>query len=208
MALLTDNGALTADRLCFVGGALRSGIVPVVLHAALTLPNAPTSLPTPSRRSSWTTCCSPRSCDDGGATAELATVPLARPMLYTSGTTGVPKGVWTGVLDEAEATSLAADEQELWGFVADDRHLVCGNAHHSAPLRFSLGTLLAGGSVILPGKFDAPNDARRDHPVRTDVGFMAPVHLAPHRSTSAATTRPLSRASDWWPTPVRRAPKR
>ena len=91
----------------------------------------------------------------GDAEADLADVPLARPMHYTSGTTGRRKGVWSGVLTEDDARRLAAEEIELWGFEPADRHLVLSPLHHSAPLRFAIHTLLAGGEVLLPGHFDA-----------------------------------------------------
>src|SRR4051794_3236088 len=47
-------------------------------------------------------------------------VPLARPMHVTSGTTGTPKGVWSGVLAPEQGAALVAEERDLWGFVADD----------------------------------------------------------------------------------------
>src|SRR4051794_30965217 len=88
--------------------------------------------------------------DDSGIDA-LATgwapgdLPLARPMHVTSGTTGAPKGVWSGVLPPEEAEALVAEERDLWAFGPGDVNLVLSPLHHSAPLRFAIGTLLAGG---------------------------------------------------------------
>ena len=90
--------APSATYLATALGALRTGIVPVLLNPALTeheqtelLDDADPALVL-------------RDTDLpallGGAPIELAPAPLARPMMYTSGTTGRPKGVWTGVLDE------------------------------------------------------------------------------------------------------------
>jgi acyl-CoA synthetase (AMP-forming)/AMP-acid ligase II len=81
----------------------------------------------------------------------------------------------------------------MWAFAADDVHLVCGNAHHSAPLRFALGTLLAGGSVVLPGKFDAPTMLQAIGATSPTSSFMAPVHL--HRLLDLAGDDPSAFSS-------------
>ncbi len=103
--------------------------------------------------------------------------PRARPMHLTSGTTGRPKGVWSGLLEEAGAIALLEEERELWGFCESDVNLVLGPLHHSAPLRFALGTLLAGGQVVVPGPFEPARVTaaiRADRPTTT---FCVPVHL-------------------------------
>ena len=50
----------------------------------------------------------------------------------------------------ADAEALVAEERELWGFAADDVNLVLCPLYHSAPLRFAMGTALAGGRVVVP----------------------------------------------------------
>jgi long-chain acyl-CoA synthetase len=110
-------------------------------------------------------------------------VPLARPMHVTSGTTGTPKGVWSGVLPHEQAAALIAEERELWGFRAADVNLVLSPLHHSAPLRFAIGTLLAGGRVVgldgLAPRSGFDPDAitaiiERDRPTTM---FCVPTHL-------------------------------
>ncbi|GAA4697790.1 hypothetical protein GCM10023226_40340 [Nocardioides nanhaiensis] len=104
-------------------------------------------------------------------------VPRARPMHCTSGTTGTPKGVWSGLLDDHDADALLAEERDLWGFTAADTNLVLSPLYHSAPLRFALGTLLAGGSVTIPGPFDpvaVTAAIERDRPTSM---FCVPTHL-------------------------------
>jgi long-chain acyl-CoA synthetase len=104
-------------------------------------------------------------------------VPLARPMHVTSGTTGAPKGVWSGVLPLEQAAALLAEERDLWGFASDDVNLVLSPLHHSAPLRFAMGTLLAGGRVVAPGRFDAAGATTTIERVRPTTMFCVPTHL-------------------------------
>jgi long-chain acyl-CoA synthetase len=103
-------------------------------------------------------------------------VPLARPMHVTSGTTGTPKGVWSGVLSRARAAALVAEERDLWGFTADDVNLVLSPLHHSAPLRFAVGTLLAGGRIVVAGAEPSRVTAAigRERPTTM---FCVPTHL-------------------------------
>lgn len=110
-------------------------------------------------------------------------LPLGRPMHVTSGTTGTPKGVHSGVLDRASAELLVAEERDLWGFAPDDVNLVVSPLYHSAPLRFAIGTLLAGGRLV---GFEADGTQtgfdvaavtatiEREHPTTM---FCVPAHL-------------------------------
>jgi len=104
-------------------------------------------------------------------------LPLARPMHVTSGTTGRPKGVWSGVLEEPAARALLAEERDLWGFADSDVHLVLSPLYHSAPLRFSAGTMLAGGEVVVPGPFDPVTVTAAIVTHRPTTMFCVPTHL-------------------------------
>ena len=108
---------------------------------------------------------------------ELADVPLGRPMHYTSGTTGLAKGVWAGVMSEDDARALAADEAELWGAEPGDTYLVCSPLYHSAPLRVATSALLAGARAIVFERFDADEIARAFVEERVSGGFLVPTHL-------------------------------
>jgi len=172
VALVTTSGA---DMLCAILGALRIGVVPVLTHAGLL---------DHERRALLDDAQPHLVVDDaalvrltGAPPTDLAPWPLARPMHFTSGTTGTPKGVWSGVLDEWEAAALLGEEVELWGFDAADRHLVCSPFHHSVSIRFAGSTLLAGGSVVLPGPFDATRVAAAITDTRPTTTFMVPAHL-------------------------------
>lgn len=103
--------------------------------------------------------------------------PRARPMHCTSGTTGLPKGVYSGLLSPAQARGLVAEEQELWGFCESDVNLVLSPLHHSAPLRFAMGTVLAGGRVVVPGRFDPALVTETITRERPTSMFCVPTHL-------------------------------
>ena len=129
-ALSLDGSALYVS---VVLGALRAGIVPIPLDPRLT----------PYERDSIIADTRPALVIDStdalqslalGEPVGLARYPLARPMHMTSGTTGKPKGVWSGIFDEVAAESLACEERELWGFAPSDRNLVVSPIYHSAPL--------------------------------------------------------------------------
>lgn len=104
-------------------------------------------------------------------------LPRARPMHVTSGTTGTPKGVYSGLLSEADAAALVAEERDLWGFAESDVNLVLSPLYHSAPLRFAMGTVLAGGRVVAPGAFDPGVVTEAIRRVRPTTMFCVPAHL-------------------------------
>ncbi|QYJ04798.1 acyl--CoA ligase [Nocardioides panacisoli] len=106
-----------------------------------------------------------------------AGLPRGRPMHCTSGTTGTPKGVYSGLLDDDSARALLEEERDLWDFRADDVHLVLSPLHHSAPLRFAMGTALAGGRVLLPGPFDPATVTEAILADRPTSMFCVPAHL-------------------------------
>ena len=103
--------------------------------------------------------------------------PLARPIHLTSGTTGRPKGVFSGLLEPDQARALVEEERVLWGFAPDDVNLVLSPLHHSAPLRFATGTLLAGGEVVVPGAFDPERVTGAIEQDRPTTMFCVPAHL-------------------------------
>ncbi|MFC5178851.1 class I adenylate-forming enzyme family protein [Nocardioides taihuensis] len=104
-------------------------------------------------------------------------LPLGRPMHVTSGTTGRPKAVYSGLLDPEAAQALLAEERDLWGFAAGDVNLVLSPLHHSAPLRFAAGTLLAGGRLVVPGGFDPARVTAAIRDERPTTMFCVPTHL-------------------------------
>jgi len=169
----------SAALLCAVLGALRVGVVPVLLNATLTATERD-ALVEDARPGLVVVDADGLARLDGGHEAALAPRPLARPMHYTSGTTGRAKGVWSGVWDTATAAEALADEADQWGFGPDDVHLVCSPMYHSVSVRFAGGTLLAGGTCVVLDHFDAGAAAEaldgRAGPVPTTT-FCAPSAL-------------------------------
>jgi long-chain acyl-CoA synthetase len=81
---------------------------------------------------------------------DLADPCLGSAMLYTSGTTGRPKGVHRAHQGPYTPASVA-----MFGYRPGDVHLCTGPLYHAAPLAFSLAVpLAAGASVVLMESFD------------------------------------------------------
>ncbi len=79
-------------------------------------------------------------------------------MLYSSGTTGLPKGV-TRAFDaqplETTAAAVSGLLQLLFAFTPDSVYLSPAPLYHAAPLRFSMSAQALGGSVVVMEHFDA-----------------------------------------------------
>ena len=184
---LADLGLAEGDRLVLslpasvdyvsvVLGATRSGIVPVPLDPRLTAYERDAILRDVAPAHVVDTADALTSLLRGRP-ADLDRWPRCRPMHFTSGTSGRPKGVWSGMLSGDHAESAVREERELWGFVAEDVHLVVSPIYHSAPLRFASGTLLAGGSIAVLPRFEPATFAEVLHSVRPTSMFCVPAHL-------------------------------
>ncbi|MGA8986423.1 class I adenylate-forming enzyme family protein [Aeromicrobium sp.] len=201
----------SADYVSVVLGATRSGIVPVPLDPRLT----------EYEREAIIADIEPALVVDRdekltdllrGDPIELDRWPRCRPMHFTSGTTGRPKGVWSGLLTPAHAASLAREERDLWGFHAGDLDLVVSPIYHSAPLRFAMGTLLAGGSIAVLPAFDAAGLAAAIDQLRPTSMFCVPAHLQrlfgqlddAGQTLDASSLRLVAHAGAPCPEPVRR----
>ncbi len=169
----------SAALLCAVLGALRVGVVPVLLNPSL-LEAERDALIADAQPELVITDAGLLAGLGAGPEVDLCPYPLARPMHYTSGTTGRSKGVWSGLWDAPTAEAAFTDEADLWAFGPDDVHLVCSPMHHSVSIRFAGATLLRGGTCVVLSRFDA--DLARQSllglrgPVPTST-FMAPSAL-------------------------------
>jgi long-chain acyl-CoA synthetase len=167
----------SADLICAAMGAARIGLIPVMLNATLT----------PAERDDLAEDARPtvrifteaelHDVIETGAPTELAPYPLTRPMHYTSGTTGKPKGVTTGLWDERTAQHVFEDEAGVWHFDADDVHMVCSPMYHTVSIRFASCTLLAGGSLAILSRFHAATALDTLRRYRPTTAFLVPTHL-------------------------------
>ncbi|WGL54024.1 acyl-CoA synthetase [Nocardioides sp. BP30] len=83
-------------------------------------------------------------------------------MLYSSGTTGRPKGILPSLSAAPFGTGLSVDHlmADHFGFDAESVYLSPGPLYHAAPLGWSLGTMRSGGTVVLMDRFDAESALR------------------------------------------------
>lgn len=170
-----DVSRRQADTLSLIWAALRLGIVPVMIHPLLTSGEREHIERDASLAGRVFGPDDVAGLTDGPA-AELPPRPRTRAMHYTSGTTGVPKGV-TADLTPSQAAQWWDDEISHWGFVGDDVTLVHSPLCHSAPLRFAIGTLEVGGTVALIGRFTTTATARALAELRPTTAFMVPSQL-------------------------------
>ncbi|MFC4011461.1 AMP-binding protein [Nonomuraea purpurea] len=98
-------------------------------------------------------------------------------MLYTSGTTGRPKGVRRRLLDltpEELHPILMRKSWRHFGLPAGGVHLVCSQLYHSAPYGQAMMALQLGHTIVAPERFDAAETLRLIERHRVTNAFMVP----------------------------------
>ncbi len=101
---------------------------------------------------------------------KLEEEPAGAFMLYSSGTTGRPKGIMRPLPDQLiseDAGMVGALQKGLWGFDENSVYLSPAPLYHSAPLGFSTATQALGGTVVMMSRFNEVEALRaiQDHKV-------------------------------------------
>lgn len=100
-------------------------------------------------------------------------------MLYSSGTTGRPKGIkppLTGAPIDAP-NPLAMMAQGLFGFQNDSIYISPAPLYHAAPLRWCMSVHRLSGTVIVMEKFDPEELLALIEKYKVDVGQFVPTHF-------------------------------
>lgn len=101
-------------------------------------------------------------------------------MLYSSGTTGRPKGIRFPLPEDPaidQPNSLVMLASQAFGFTPDSIYLSPAPLYHAAPLRWTMTVHKLGGTVIVMEKYDPEFALSLIEKHRADVGQWVPTHF-------------------------------
>ena len=110
----------------------------------------------------------------------LAHEPRGADRLYSSGTTGRPKGIRLpipGTRVAEDAGTVTGLVKALWGFDDQTVYLSPAPMYHAAPLRFCVAVTALGGTVVMMEKFDAKKSLQLIEKYRVTHTQWVPTHF-------------------------------
>ncbi len=105
--------------------------------------------------------------------APAAAAPMR--MMYTSGTTGRPKGVKREAPTEEQIKNVQARARTVMGHHGGMRTVVCGPAYHAAPYSYANLAVAFGATIVLQPRFDAEELLVLIERHKITGMFMAPI---------------------------------
>jgi long-chain acyl-CoA synthetase len=100
-------------------------------------------------------------------------------MFYSSGTTGQPKGILRPLSGEPFNTPLRIEQMMAGMFQFDETSIFYSPAplYHAAPMAWSMGAQMLGGTVIVPRRFDAEATLAHIERYRVTNAQFVPTHF-------------------------------
>lgn len=164
--IIRDSGArvlVLSDALAEVGEKAAEGIPADTLTVLSSAPN----------RSTFAQLC------EGQPSTRIEDESPGGDMLYSSGTTGRPKGIKpalpTGPL--GQETPLMKMGQKLYGMNGETVYLSTSPLYHAAPLRWAMTIHRLGGTVVIMDKFDAEQALSFIEQYRISHATWVPTHF-------------------------------
>ncbi len=111
---------------------------------------------------------------DGARTCSAPACPPRGAMLYTSGTTGRPKGIRRAPASSEQITRGLLVLRQVLGFEPGMRALVNAPIYHSAPNSFCIGAALENAELYIEPRFDAELTLRMIARHRITHAYLVP----------------------------------